>query len=134
MKSLLKGLSVVEIIIGIIGLIVGGLALAGAGIMAPDAVTDPENQVVMLFRVHGILLALSGVFNLVCGMKGLGGAKGDGKKLSAAITLGWVGLLAAVFSAAMTLIGNVHIGSVISAVCSAIIPVLFLVSAYGSRK
>lgn len=134
MVKLLKGLSVLEVIIGVVALVIGVLAIAGAGIMAPAAVSEAEGEVVTTFRVEGALLIISGIFNLACGLNGFGGAKGNRKKLGSAIKLGWVGLIAAAISAAMLIIGNVNVSSITSAVASSVVPVLFLVSAYSSKK
>lgn len=134
MKKLLKVLSVLEILIGIgcaivaiAGLLMGGLA--GVGAEQPL-----EQQAVTMVKVSSVLGLVSAVFNFLCGSCGLRGtAPGNEGALSAAVKLGWIGLIAAVASAVMTLVGDVSVERIISAVCSSLVPVLFLISAKSVR-
>lgn len=77
---------------------------------------------------------ISGLFNLSCGIAGFRGAGGSRKQLSAAVALGWVGLIAAVVSGVLVLMGDMVVSRVCTALASAIVPVLFLISAAGVKN
>lgn len=134
MKKLLKGLSVLEIVIGVLGIVVGIAALAVGGLMGAAAELPIEQQATVAMNVSAVLCIISGIFNLACGICGLKGAKGDIKKLNAAVVLGWIGLISAVVSAVLTLVGDASIERICSTIFSSVVPVLFLISATSVKK
>ena len=134
MKKLLKGLSVLEIVIGVLSLVVGIAALTVGGIMGAAAELPIEQQATISMKVSAVLCLISGVFNLACGICGLKGAKGDEKKLATAVVLGWIGLVSAVISGALTLIGDASIARICSTIFGSVSPILVLVSAASVKK
>lgn len=133
MKKLLKALSVLELLIGILCIAVAIAGLVMGDIIEGAAELPIEQQAVTVVKVAAVLGLISGVFNLGCGLCGLKGAGGDKAKLSMAVKLGWIGLLAAVVSGVLMLVGDATVERICSAVCSIIVPVLFLVSAKGTK-
>lgn len=129
MKKLLKVLSVLQIIIGILGIIVA-IASLGLGEFMNGAVeTSAQQQALVSLKVSAVLGLFSSIFDFGCGYCGLKGARGDQKKLSAAIKLGWLGLAAALVSGVLVLIGDATASRVSMVVSSSVVPVLFLISA-----
>jgi len=131
---MLKVLSVLELLIGI-GC--GAIAVAGllaSGLISGAATLPLEQQAVTLIKVSAIFGLISAVFNFFCGFCGLkGAAPGNERKLSAAVKLGWLGLIAAVVSAALMLVGDLTVERALSALCSSVVPLLFLISAKSVR-
>lgn len=134
MKKMLKGLSILELVIGILSLVVGIAALALGGLMDSAVSVPAEQQALVSMKVSAVLGIISGLFNLECGIFGLKGANGDQGKLSAAVKFGWIGLIAALVSGVLTLAGDVSADRIITAVCSSIVPVLFLISARSVKN
>ena len=85
-------------------------------------------------QVSAVLGLVSAVFNFSCGWCGLKGEKGEKNSLSAAVKLGWLGLIAAVVSGVLTLFGDVDIGRIVTVASSSVVPVLFLISAKSVRR
>jgi len=134
MRGLLKILSVLEMLIGIGCGIVAVAGLVASGLISDAATLPLEQQAVTLIRVSAIFGLLSAVFNFACGFCGLKGATpGNEGPLSAAVKLGWLGLIAAVASAVLMLVGDLTVGRALSALCSCVLPVLFLISAKSVR-
>lgn len=130
MRKMLKGLSVLQIIIGILCAAVGVAMLALGGFMGGLAKLPEEQQALTGMKVSAVLGLFSAVFNFSCGWYGLKGAKGNKKSLSLAVKLGWLGLVAAALvSGALALIGDAEADRILTAVSSSIVPVLFLISA-----
>lgn len=134
MKKLLKVLSILELIIGILGLIVSILALTAGGLISGVAELPVEQEVAIVMIVSAVMGLISGAFNCGCGICGLKGANGNVGKISAAVVLGWIGLISAVISGVLTLFGDVSAGRITSAICGIIVPVLFLISAKSVKK
>lgn len=135
MKSLLKPLSILQIILGVLSLIGAVLVFIGGNYINSIAQTGNETELGALFIASGIIALVSGLFNFACGLCGLKGANGNAKKLNTAIKLGWVGFVMAILSLAMTFIGNksLTVNTAISSIASAVIPVLFLLSAKATK-
>lgn len=129
MRKLLKVLSVLEIVIGLLCGVIAVAGLALGGLISGAAELPVEHQAVTLVKVSAVIGLLSSLFNLACGLNGLKGANGDARKLSHAVALGWVGLVAGAASAIMTIVGNVSVEQIFSAVSCIIVPALFLTSA-----
>lgn len=129
MKKRLKGLSVLQIIIGILCVVVGIATLIMGNLMDGLAKLPAEQQALVSMKVSAVLGLISAVFNLSCGWCGLKGAKGDKKSLSVAVKLGWVGLIAAVVSGVLTLFGDAEIDRICTVLASSVVPVMFLISA-----
>lgn len=134
MKKMLKVLSILELVIGILSLVVGIATLALGGFMDSAVNLPAEQQALVSMKVSAVLGLISGVFNLGCGFFGLKGANGDQGKLSTAVKLGWIGLIAALVSGVLALAGDTTIDRVITAVCSSVVPVLFLISAKSMKN
>jgi len=135
MRSLLKVLSVLEMLIGIGCGIVAVAGLLAGGLISGAAALPAEQQAVTLIKVSAALGLASALFNFFCGFCGLkGSAPGNERTLSAAVKLGWLGLLAAVVSAALMLVGDLTVERAVSALCSSLVPILFLVSAKSVRN
>ncbi len=133
-RKLLKGLSILQIIIAILCVVVG-IATLLLGNLMNDMVTLPaEQQALVSMKVSAVLGLISAVFNFSCGWCGLKGAKGNKKSLSIAVKLGWLGLIAAVISGALTLFGDADMERVSTAVASSVVPVLFLISAKSVNR
>lgn len=133
MKKLLKGLSVLEIVIGVFCAIVA-IAMLALGQFMGGAVQMPaEQQALLSMKVSAVLGLISAVFNFFCGFFGFKGAKGDQRKLSLAVKMGWVGLAAALASGVLVLFGDVSAERVSTVIFSSIVPVLFLISAKSVR-
>lgn len=129
MRKMLKGLSVLQIVIGILCAVVGVAMLALGDAMGGLAKLPEEQQALTGMKVSAVLGLFSAVFNFSCGWYGLKGAKGNKKSLSLAVKLGWLGLIAALVSGALALIGDAGADRILTAVSSSIVPVLFLISA-----
>lgn len=136
MKSLLKPLSILQIILGILSIIGAVLILVGGNYVNSIAQNGGEKTLGALFIAIGIITVVSGLFNLACGLCGLKGANGNEKKLNTAIKLGWVGLVMAILSLITTFIGNdsLNANTAVSSLLSAVIPVLFLLSAKATKN
>lgn len=134
MKKLLKGLSVLEIVLGIL-CAVAGIAALLLGSFMNEAVKQPaEQQALVSLKVSAVLGLISAVFNLGCGYYGLKGAEGNQDKLAVAVKLGWIGFFAAIVSAVLALIGDAGIDRICTAVFSSVVPILFLISARSMKK
>lgn len=133
MKKILKGLSVLQIVIGILGMAVAIATLALGKLMDSEAEMTMQQQALTAMMVSAVLGMVSSVFNFGCGYCGLKGAGGNLKKLSAAIRMGWLGLAAAIVSGVLTLFGDVTIERVYMVAASSVVPVLFLVSAISVK-
>ncbi len=129
MRKMLKGLSVLQIVIGILCAVVGGVALALGGAMGGIAKLPEEQQALTGMKVSAVLGLFSAIFNFSCGWCGLKGAKGNECSLSLAVKLGWLGLIAAFVSGALALIGDAGADRIFTVAASSIVPVLFLISA-----
>lgn len=129
MRKMLKGLSVLQIIIGILCAVVGIATLILGSFMGGAVKLPAEQQALTDMKVSAVLGLISAVFNFCCGWCGLKGEKGNQKSLSMAVKLGWIGLIAAVASGALTLFGDADIERVCTVVASSVVPVLFLISA-----
>lgn len=129
MRKLLKVLSVLEMVLG---LLCGVIAVAGmvlGGLIGGAAELPVEHQAVILVKVSSTVGLVSALFNMACGFSGWKGANGDEKKLSQAVALGWIGLIAGAVSAVMTIVGNVSADRTFSALAGMIVPALFLAAA-----
>lgn len=129
MRKMLKGLSILQIIVAILCVIVGAATLIIGNLMDSLAKLPAEQQALTAMKVSAVLGLISAVFNFCCGWYGLKGEKGNKKSLSKAVKLGWLGLIAALVSGVLTLFGDADIERVCTVVSSSIVPVLFLVSA-----
>lgn len=134
MKKLLKGLSVLQIVLGILCAVIGIASLMAGNLMSSAVKLPAEQQALTALKVSAVLGLFSAVFNFGCGYFGFKGAGGDWDKLSVAVKLGWVGLIAAIVSAALSLVGDAGIDRITTAVCSSVVPVLFLVSARSVKN
>ena len=128
MRKLLKGLSVLQIVIGILCAVVGIVDLVIGDLMSSLAKLPAEQQALTAMRVSAVLGLISAVFNFNCGWCGLKGEKGNKKSLSRAVKLGWLGLVAAVVSGVLTVFGDMNFERVCTVVASSVVPILFLVS------
>lgn len=81
-----------QIIIGVLGIIVAIMTLGLGNFMNGAMETSAQQQALTSLKVAAVLGLLSSIFNFGCGYCGLKGAKGDRKKLSTAVKLGWLGL------------------------------------------
>lgn len=129
MRKMLKGLSVLQIIIGILCAVVGIATLILGSFMGGAVKLPAERQALTAMKVSAVLGLISAVFNFCCGWCGLKGEKGNQKSMSMAVKLGWIGLIAALASGALTLFGDADIERVCTVVASSVVPVLFLISA-----
>lgn len=134
MRKMLKGLSILQIIIGILCAIVGIATLIMGNLMDGLAKLPAEQQALIGMEVSAVLGLISAVFNFCCGWCGLKGEKGDKKSLSRAVKLGWLGLIAALVSGGLTLFGDADIERVSTVIGSSVVPVLFLISAKSVSK
>lgn len=134
MKKMLKGLSILQIIIGVLCVIVGVVTLIMGNLMNSLAELPAEQQALTAMKVSAVLGLISAVFNLCCGWYGLKGEKGNKKSLSIAVKLGWIGLIAALISGVLILFGDAGIERVCTVVSSSIVPILFLISAKSVSK
>lgn len=127
-------MSVLLIIIGILGILVAAATL-GLGKFMDEAVeTSAQQQALILLKVSGVLGLLSSIFDFGCGYCGLKGARGDQKKLSAAVKLGWLGLAAALASGILVLYGDATANRIYMVASSCVVPVLFLISAKSVKN
>lgn len=129
MRKMLKVLSVLEIVLGLLCGVIAVAGLALGGVIGGAAELPIEHQAAILVKVSSAVGLLSALFNLVCGFSGWKGANGDEKKLSRAVALGWLGLIAGAVSAVMIIVGNVSVDRIFSAIAGMIVPVLFLAAA-----
>lgn len=134
MKKLFKGLSVLEIVLGILCAVVGIATLLLGNFMDGAVEMPAEQQALVSMKVSAVLGLISAVFNFGCGYFGLKGAGGNQDKLAVAVKLGWIGFIAAIVSAALALIGDAGIDRICTAVCSSIVPILFLISVRSVKK
>lgn len=134
MKKMLKPLSILQLVVGVLAVIVGIMSLVLANALEGAAGQAPVGTALAAMRVSTVLGLCAGVFDLGCGFTGLKGAGGSRKMLSAAVTLGWIGLAAAAASGVMMLFGDFTLDRAVTAVCSAVVPVLFLLAAMDARK
>ncbi len=134
MKKMLKPLSILQLVVGVLAVIVGIMSLVLANALEGAAGQAPVGTALAAMRVSTVLGLCAGVFDLGCGFTGLKGAGGSRKMLSAAVTLGWIGLAAAAASGVMMLFGDFTLDRAVTAVCSAVVPVLFLLAAIDARK
>lgn len=134
MKKLLKVLSVVEIILGILCAVVAVAGLVMGGLLSGGAELPLEQQALTLVKVSAVFGLVSALFNLICGVCGLQGANGNGAKLSTAVKLGWISVVIGVVSGVLSVVGNVGVEQITSAVACLVLPVLFLVAALGVRN
>ena len=91
-------------------------------------------SVVVLLIIVGVIGLISAIFDLVCGIFGMKGANGDEKKLNTAIKLGWVGLILAVVSIVLSLVGDMTMDNILSTILSVVAPAIFLIAAKGVKK
>lgn len=129
MRRMLKVLSILQIIIGILCVVVGVATLIMGNLMDGLVKFPAEQQALIAMKVSAVLGLISAVFNFCCGWYGLKGEKGNKKSLSMAVKFGWIGLIAALVSGVLILFGDADIERVSTAVSSSIVPVLFLISA-----
>lgn len=134
MKKLLKVLSVVEIILGVLCAVVAVAGLVMGGLLSGGAELPLERQALTLVKVSAVFGLISALFNLICGACGLQGANGNTQKLSSAVKLGWVSVVIGVVSGVLSVVGNVGVEQITSAVACLILPILFLVAAIGVRN
>ena len=134
MKKMLKPLSILQLVVGLLAVIVGIMSLVLANALEGAAGQAPVGTALAAMRVSTVLGLCAGVFDLGCGFTGLKGAGGSRKMLSVAVTLGWIGLAAAAASGVMMLFGDFTLDRAVTAVCSAVVPVLFLLAAIDARK
>ncbi|NBK77630.1 hypothetical protein D5272_03245 [bacterium D16-76] len=134
MKKMLKPLSILQLVVGVLAVIVGIMSLVLANALEGAAGQAPVGTALAAMRVSTVLGLCAGVFDLGCGFTGLKGAGGSRKMLSVAVTLGWIGLAAAAASGVMMLFGDFTLDRAVTAVCSAVVPVLFLLAAIDARK
>ena len=134
MKKMLKPLSILQLVVVVLAVIVGIMSLVLANALEGAAGQAPVGTALAAMRVSTVLGLCAGVFDLGCGFTGLKGAGGSRKMLSAAVTLGWIGLAAAAASGVMMLFGDFTLDRAVTAVCSAVVPVLFLLAAIDARK
>lgn len=134
MKKMLKPLSILQLVTGGLAVIVGIISLVLANALEGAAGQAPVGTALTAMRVSAVLGLCAGVFDLGCGFTGLKGAGGDRRMLSAAISLGWIGLAVAAASGGIMLFGGVAPGRAATAVCSAVVPVLFLLAAMDARR
>lgn len=134
MKKMLKPLSILQLVVGVLAVIVGIMSLVLANALEGAAGQAPVGTALAAMRVSTVLGLCAGVFDLGCGFTGLKGAGGNRKMLSVAVTLGWIGLAAAAASGVMMLFGDFTLDRAVTAVCSAVVPVLFLLAAIDARK
>lgn len=134
MKKMLKPLSILQLVVGVLAVIVGIMSLVLANALEGAAGQAPVGTALAAMRVSTVLGLCAGVFDLGCGFTGLKGAGGSLKMLSVAVTLGWIGLAAAAASGVMMLFGDFTLDRAVTAVCSAVVPVLFLLAAMDARK
>lgn len=134
MKKMLKPLSILQLVVGVLAVIVGIMSLVLANALEGAAGQAPVGTALAAMRVSTVLGLCAGVFDLGCGFTGLKGAGGSRKMLFVAVTLGWIGLAAAAASGVMMLFGDFTLDRAVTAVCSAVVPVLFLLAAIDARK
>lgn len=134
MKKILKPLSILQLVVGVLAVIVGIMSLVLANALEGAAGQAPVGTALAAMRVSAVLGLCAGLFDLGCGFTGLKGAGGSRKMLSVAVTLGWIGLAAAAASGVMMLFGDFTPDRAVTAVCSAVVPVLFLLAAMDARK
>lgn len=134
MRKMLKGLSILQIIIGMLCAVIGIAMLVLGNLMDSHAKLPAEQQALISMQVSAVLGLVSAVFNFSCGWCGLKGEKGEKNSLSAAVKLGWLGLIAAVVSGVLTLFGDADIGRIVTVASSSVVPVLFLISAKSVRR
>lgn len=133
MKKLLKGLSVLQIVIGVLGVVTAIASLALGGWIGGEVKLYAEQQALIAMKVTAVIGLISAVFNFACGYCGFKGANGDHKKLSAAVKLGFIGLAAALVSGMLTLYGDASLDRICMTGASSIVPILFLISAKSVR-
>lgn len=129
MRKMLKVLSILQIIIGILCVVVGVATLIMGNLMEGLVKFPAEQQALIAMKVSAVLGLISAVFNFCCGWYGLKGEKGNKKSLSMAVKFGWIGLIAALVSGVLILFGDADIERVSTVISSSIVPVLFLISA-----
>ncbi|MDD3222305.1 MAG: hypothetical protein EOM34_04450 [Clostridia bacterium] len=140
MKTALKVTSVLQIISGILGIIGAILLFLGGGLLGAasmDAVGASQSTGMVLTGmalVLAIVALFSGIFSLVCGIKGYKGANGDLGKLKTALVLGWISLVLCIISAISTLLTGHETKEIIQALVGLIVPVLFVVSATSVKN
>ena len=134
MRKMLKGLSILQIIIGILGVVVGIATLVMGDLMGSLVKLPAEQEALTAMKVSAVLGLISAIFNFSCGWCGLKGEKGNKNSLTMAVKLGWIGLIAAVVSGALTLFGDADIERISTVAASSIVPILFLVSAKNVSK
>lgn len=134
MKGLLKVMSVLNIVLGVLGIIGAVIILVGSGLIGTLAEVEDTEGVVVLLIIVGVISLISAIFDLVCGIFGMKGANGDEKKLNTAIKLGWVGLILAVISIALNLVGDMTMDNILSTILSVVAPAIFLIAAKGVKK
>lgn len=134
MRKLLKGLSVLQIIIGVLCAVVAIATLVLGDLMDGHVTLPAQQQALTAMKVSAVLGLVSAVFNFSCGWCGLKGGKGNKKSLSMAVKLGWLGLIAAVVSGVLALIGDADLDRICSVAASSIVPVLFLLSARSVNR
>ncbi len=117
MKTLLKVLSVVLIISGIISIILGIIAIASGGGVAvlglsaltgADTTHTTEDSALaaglgVVILIGGIIALIGAVFTLITGIFGWKGANGNKGKLKAALVMGWISLGLSIVSLVMTI-------------------------------
>lgn len=134
LKKLLKVLSVLQIVIGILGIIVAAATLGLGKFMNEAVETSVQQQALTSLKVSAVLGLLSSIFDFGCGYCGLKGSRGDRKKLSAAVKLGWLGLAAALVSGVLVLYGDATANRIYMVASSCVVPVLFLISAKSVKN
>ena len=125
MKSSLKVISIVYIVIGILGIITGLVVTLG---FSAIFTSDSQTTLAKLAFGSGILMVFSSLFGLIIGICGLKGSKGKKGSLNIGLVLSWVTVILSVVGIVVSVIARQTTGyHIIVSLTQIVMPILFIV-------
>ncbi len=135
-QKAIKVLSIISIVFGVIGIVFGLLAFAGAGVIGNQMVTyqGVSYSAGALSIAGGFMLLIDGILDIVVGWLGLRGAK-DPAKIGPFYVLCWIEVILVVVGFACMLFNGAAIGNaIVSLVGNIIVPLILLILARNIKN
>ena len=130
--------SIIELIGAVISLITGIMAVVGAGVVAGDASVAAgsgvtQAQGVAAFGIIAILLIVTGVWSLLCGLFGIRAAN-DNQKIMIVWVFCLIGVILGLISIVVSIVQGQFGNQALSLICSMVFPCIMFFIANNIKK
>ena len=132
MKSSLKVISIIYIIIGVIGIVVGLIVAIGYSAIFTS---DSQTTLARMAFSYGIAMVITSLLGLVIGASGIAGSRGKKSALNVGLILSWVTVIISIVGMVIGLIARqTSAYQVCEGLLQIVLPILFIVFGRGAKK